>query len=63
MDSNNATVIEERSRRRGADLSVPRCSPPQGVDLGLRATTIILSIVPPPRGWIHHGSCNSGDGD
>jgi hypothetical protein len=63
MDSDDATIIEEWSRHQVVDPSVPRHSPPRGVDLGLHAATVILASVPPPRGWIHRGSCNDDDGD
>jgi hypothetical protein len=50
MDSDDTTIIEERSRHRGADPGAPHRSPPRGVDLGFRVATIILAFVLPPWG-------------
>jgi hypothetical protein len=50
MDFDDATIIEERSRRRVADPSVPRRSPPRGVGPSLHAATVILASMLPPRG-------------
>jgi hypothetical protein len=50
MDFDDTTIIEERSCCRGADPSAPCRSPPRGVDLGFRATTVIPTSMPPPHG-------------
>jgi hypothetical protein len=50
MDSDDATIIEERSRRRGADSGALHRSPPRGVDLSFRVATVILAFVLPPWG-------------
>jgi hypothetical protein len=62
MDSDDAMIIKERSHRRRASgctasLTTTRSRsrfPCYHRHPGFRATT---------TGWIHHGSCNDGDGD
>jgi hypothetical protein len=50
MNSDDATIIEERSYHRGADPSAPCRSPPRGVDPSFRAATVIPTSMSPPRG-------------